>query len=747
MKRILIFRKQFLIRFVRINICAAAGCILLFILAWICFPFPESRLQIREQSTVFTADNNEIIRVMLSPNDEYCIPVRLCDIASSAVQATIAVEDQRFRSHCGVDGTAVFRAVKQNVFSMKKESGASTITMQVIRMAYDRKRTLISKVFESFRALQLERICSKKEILETYLNSAPYGGNIYGIEAASLRYFNKRARDLNLAEASLLAGLPQSPSRFRPDRFPRRAYRRRLTVLRRMQEEGYISELQTQKAAQTEFKKLRHAFPLRAPHLTDALYTASRSGYVRTTVNLELQNMAEQVLRKHVAKLRPHRVSNGAVVIVDVRNSSVRAMVGSTDYWNIPHCGQINGVLSRRSAGSTLKPFLYTMAYETQRIIPRTTVYDVPVSFSGYEPEDYDKEFMGCISASESLALSRNIPAVKLLQDTGIQSFYHCLRKIGFSGIRKSSESYSLTLALGTCDVSLLELADAYACLARMGNYISSSMIAQSRRAAGIRIFSPQAVWLMYSSFTGPDRPLDGKCIVKTGTSWGYRDLWCVACDADFAVGVWLGNFDNSSCVKICGQDAAMPVVDELFSHLAKARGGYSVLPRPPGVGKITVCAKTGLRPTAACPCCTTAFALENGDQLPLCGIHRHVVRSLGSGLTQLAVKEEWPDSVVSWRSRTEMPEIQSRSDVRLRIQSPCDRAEFCMTSSAVPGAQKIGLAATGDARKRQYWFVNGTYLGSTSNGSSIVWPLSPGTHRISVTDKHATDSCRIFVR
>mgnify|MGYP006283454053 CR=1 FL=1 len=747
MKRIRLLSKRMWIRIGRAGACAAAGGVLLFVIAWIGFPFPESRLKIREYSTVFTADNNQIIRITLSRNDEYCIPVELKEISPSAVQATLAVEDQRFYSHCGVDGTAVMRAVLQNIFSLKKESGASTITMQVVRMAYNRRRTFISKAFESFRALQLERIRSKEEILEIYLNTAPYGGNIYGIEAASLRYFNKGAKDLNLAEASLLAGLPQSPSRYRPDRYAQRAYRRRRTVLRRMHEEGYISARQARRAAQTEFNKLRFAFPLRAPHLTDALCAEGRTGFVPTTVDLELQRKAERVLRKHVAKLAPHRVSNGSVIILDVKNAAIRAMVGSTDYWSVSNSGQINGALIYRSAGSTVKPFLYTLAYESCRIIPQTTLFDVPVCFNGYVPENYDNEFVGCISARESLALSRNVPAVCLLRQTGIAAFYHCLKKTGFNGVRYASDHYGLTLALGTCTVSLRELADGYACLARLGKYIPSAMTHDDPGTCGKRIFSPRAVWLTGTSFTGPEKPLGGKCIFKTGTSWGYRDLWCVACDADYVVAVWLGNFNNSRCVKICGQEAALPVAEEIFTQLANAKGGYRNLPRPEGIRTIQVCAQTGLRPSDACPCRTSACAIDTQTELPVCRVHHHVLRRLGNGITQLSVQEEWPDPVVSWRSGIERAESDISAPPELRIQSPQDSAEFRMVGNMGPVAQKIALIAAGDTRKRQYWFVNGEFVGTTAAGHSLTWPICPGRHRISVTDEQMTDSCLITVK
>ena len=440
-------------------------------------PFPEEKLARKPSSAVLVDRTGVPLRVRLATGDLDARPGYVPEAGRWIDLAIVAAEDQRFWQHAGVDVQALTRAFLQNLIAGRRVSGASTLSMQVIRLMEPRPRTLSAKIIEAFRALQLERRHSKTEILAQYLDRAPFGGNVVGIEAAAQRYFAKSATQLSLAEAALLAGLPQSPSRLRPERHFDRAKKRQAYVLQRMVACGFITaEEHTAACAQALAVRPAILYPFRAPHFCDWVGVPDRLGAdatVLTTLDPALQQIAEDVLARHARNIT---ADSGAIVILDAKTSAVRALAGSPDFRARP-AGQVNGALAARAAGSTLKPFAFALAFDRGLVTPGTILTDKPRQFRDYVPQNFSREFRGRVGVRDALVQSLNLPAIEIEQRVGQERFYALLKKLGLGTISRPPEHYGLGLVLGNAEVRLLDLANAYACLARGGDWLPVRVI------------------------------------------------------------------------------------------------------------------------------------------------------------------------------------------------------------------------------------------------------------------------------
>ncbi len=539
-------------------------------LTWRLCLFPVERLrQWSASPTVLDAKGRPMLSVV-GPDEQWRYPISLAEVSPWLIQATIAVEDQRFRDHPGVDAWAILRAVGQNLRAGRIVSGASTLDMQVCRMMDNRPRTFRAKAIEAFRAAQLNRLLTKGQILETYLNAAPYGGNVQGVEAASLRYFNKHAKDLSLAEAALLAGLPQSPSRYRPDRNLDAATGRQQVVLHRMFEDGVITGQQYAEAVSSPIAVCESPRIRRAVHAGFlALYRRPAGG--RTTIDLDIQDQVERLADAHLATLP--KGTDLAVVVIDVAQSAIVALVGSGDPAD-PVDGQVNGALARRSPGSGLKPFLYAAAFEMERLNGESVVYDVPISRGAWTPSNFDRTHAEEVTAAEALRRSLNVPAILVAEGAGLARCCGTLEAAGVHLPADAQKRGGLALAVGGIEVSLLDLTNAYATLARQGIRRQPRLFADES-ADGVRVFKPQ-VCASISDILSSRRRLpvtmgDGSArslpwfMWKTGTSSGRRDAWAVGHNQRFAVGVWVGRFRGAGRLQYVGAEAAEPLLCGLF--------------------------------------------------------------------------------------------------------------------------------------------------------------------------------------
>ncbi len=587
----LIFKNKKITKIIKLSL-EAAGIFMLpggaiFISAWFIFPFPSKNLDKWTISPTITDIKNRPLLSIVGSDDQWRSPVALDEISPWLRQATIAAEDERFYKHQGIDVLAVFRAALQNLKSMRVVSGASTLDMQICRMMDNRPRSLKAKIIESFRALQLDQLKDKDFILSLYLNTAPYGGNIRGVEAASLRYFSRHAKDLNLAQAALIAGLPQSPSRYRPDRNLSAAVNRQHFVLERMLKAGMINESQLKKALSTKLQinSVEGVSPsfkvLRGQDARDTSgFTALHASWYalscrpqggRTTINLDIQKQVEHLAQEHLNKLPQD--SEIAIVVIDINESSIVAMVGS-GCPSDPEDGQVNGALAKRSPGSALKPFIYAAAFEAGRLNRDSTVYDIPVSRAGWSPSNFDKTFSGPVTVAEALRRSLNIPAILVSEEIGLARCCGILEAAGINLPSDAQQRGGLALAVGGIEVTLLDLTNAYATLGRDGirrqprifpdqpstqsralsvnvcQAISDILSSRNRCPSGMETIAPEDIpWFMW----------------KTGTSSGRRDAWAVGHNRKYAIGVWVGRFRGTGSVDYVEAQAAEPLLVELF--------------------------------------------------------------------------------------------------------------------------------------------------------------------------------------
>jgi penicillin-binding protein 1C len=539
--------------------------------ACVASPFPEEKLDRWSANPQVLDAQGRPMLCIVGSDGQWRSPIARERISPWLRSATIAAEDRRFYDHPGVDPLAVARAAVVDLTSMRIVSGASTLDMQVARMMDDRPRTLWSKLVESLRALQLDQLKSKDEILDIYLNVAPYGGNFRGAEAAARYYFGKPASELSLAEAALLAGLPQAPERLRPDRRLDRALARQHIVLARMQEAGYITEDQRREAEAEPMSLV--ALP-RAPRASHAAWLAleRRPQGGRTTVDLDLQDEVQRLADEHAAGLPA--TSKVAVVVIDIADSSIVAMVGTSDSSN-PLDGQVNGATAWRSPGSALKPLIYAAAMEAGRLNADATVYDVPIRRAGWSPTNFDHTFSGPMPAGDALRRSLNVPAILVAEGTGLG---RCCGVMESAGVRLSAGAESrggLAAVTGAVEVTLLDLTNAYATLGRGGVRTSARLFADEpahptpaidagvcatiddilssrrRRPAGLENLRPADVpWMMW----------------KTGTSSGRRDAWAVGHNTRYAAGVWVGRYHGTGRVEFVGGEAAEPLLASILS-------------------------------------------------------------------------------------------------------------------------------------------------------------------------------------
>jgi len=655
--------------------------------AWILVPDPRAELAATPlPATLAIYDRNGVpLYQALDPERGKAIYVPLGEVSEQLVHATIATEDATFYSNPGVDPVAILRALVQNWRSEGLVSGGSTLTQQLVRnrwmTAEERgKRSLGRKLREAVLALRLAVHLSKDDILEQYLNTAPYGHQAVGVEAAARVYFGKRARDLDLAESALLAGLPQAPSAYDPLLEPERARARQQVVLSLMARQGYITNEEAEAAASEPIHLAAAAFPIRAPHFVayilqslaeDPRLDPAVAGSVRvyTTLDLGLQELAEAAVKRNVAALADKHVTDGALVALDPRTGEILAMVGSADYFDRSIGGEVNVALAARQPGSSIKPILYAAALE-RGLTAATVLYDVPTSFQtadgkSYSPENYDKVWHGPVSVRDALANSYNLPAVKVLQWLGVGPFLSEATEVGLTTLAGKGAG-DLSLALGSGEVRPLDMAAAFAAFAdggvrrepvailrvegtdgstpppgplpaagRGSDSALTLTLSQGERGGGERVVSPQVAYLITSilsdngaraaSFgTASPLRLSRPAAAKTGTTTDWRDNWTVGYTPELVTAVWVGNADNTPMEGVSGISGAAPIWHDFMEEALKGRP-VTEFSRPPGLVSVEVCPESGELPSPWCPNRRTELFVEGTEPKTVCTWHQAV--------------------------------------------------------------------------------------------------------------------------
>lgn len=504
------------------------------------------------------------------------------DVDPRFVKMLIAYEDKRFHAHHGVDPLALMRAAYLLVTHGRIVSGGSTLTMQVARLLEPRReRSLLDKLRQMVRAIELDATLSKHEILSLYLSLAPYGGNLEGIRAASFAYFGKEPRRLALHEAALLVALPQSPEARRPDRAPERARQARDRVLARIAQDAQIPADEIRLAHAESVPQARRAMPAYAPHAADrAVAVAPGEARHRLTLDLHWQRQLEQLARERAQALGPD--ISVAIVAVDHASGEIRARVGSPDYFDLRRAGQVDMTQAVRSPGSALKPFIYGLGFEDGLIHPETLIEDRPLRYGSYAPENFDLTFQGTVPVRQALQMSLNVPVVALLDKIGPNRLTARLAQAVATLALPKGEVPGLAMGLGGVGISLSDLTMLYAGLARLGTTLPPIERAEAAALARPpqRLMDPVAAWYVGHVLLGtppPDNAVRSRIAFKTGTSYGYRDAWAIGFDGTRTVGVWVGRADNGSVPGLTGRTAAAPVLFDVF-----ARSGEMIAPLPP---------------------------------------------------------------------------------------------------------------------------------------------------------------------
>jgi penicillin-binding protein 1C len=716
---------------------------------------------------VYDSDGH-LLRLTLSSDEKYRLWVPLSEIPPTMIEATLLQEDAWFRWHGGVNPVSLLRAFCATYLSSGRRIGGSTISMQLARDRFGiDSRTLHGKIEQIARAIELERCYSKDEILEAYLNIAPYGGNIEGVAAASLVYFHEPPKQLSLAQALTLSVIPQSPSRRNPlRRSGHDALDRAKLRIGALWASTHPSAIPSPEVAMLVHAANRSELPHRAPHMVDRVLAISGSGRVTSTLDPALQSLLE--LQLHTFIERSHRlgIHNGAVILVDYRTMQVKGYVGSANYFENQIDGQVNGLLGRRSPGSALKPFIYALAIDQGLIHPRTMLKDTALRIAAYNPENYDHDFLGPIDATSALVRSRNVPAIEVANMLRSPGLYGFLKKAGIKNLRDES-FYGLALALGGAEVSMEELAGLYAMLANGGQLRPLVFTTSQTAASGnsLKLLSPEASYSVIEMLRENPRPADDFTTSqvpnasaipwKTGTSFGLRDAWAMGIVGPYVLGVWIGNFDGTPNANFIGREAAGP----LFFHIAdalRARGGLreSIVRQHLNLKRLKVCALSGQLPGPYCTRFKETLFIPGKSPITTCSIHRGVQVDNHSGLracegnagaVTTRTYEFWPSDLLKlFRSAGLERKMPPPLDTGCRrfagngapplISSP---SRGIMYSTAPDGGTEIPFAAVTDADSRVvYWFVDDQLVGTSRSGESFMWKAHPGSFLVRAIDQ-----------
>ena len=563
---------------------AAAGLILTGVFAaWVVSLGPLPLAQARQVSTTIVDRNGKLLRAYAMADGRWRLPVDArTGVDPGYLKLLLAYEDRRFYSHSGVDPFALGRAAFQLVTRGHIVSGGSTITMQLARLMEPRReRSVYAKLRQMVRALEIERQLNKDQILDLYLALAPFGGNLEGVRAASIAYFGKEPKRLSLPESALLVALPQSPETRRVDRYPDVARAARDRVLDRMVEDSRVSEEEAASAKATPVPRLRKPMPILAPHSADqAIANVKDADVIRLTLDGSLQKVLEALARDRAAALGPN--ISVAIVAVDNESGDVLARIGSPDYFDDRRAGQVDMTRAVRSPGSTLKPFIYGLAFEDGFVHPESLIDDRPIRFGSYAPENFDMTFQGTVPVRKALQLSLNVPAIALLDRVGASRLSSRLKQAGANLVLPKDEAPGLAMGLGGVGVTLQDLVQLYSGLARLGTTRPLCEIAKDEPRDFLRLMDQVAAWQVGNVLIGTPPPENGvhnRIAFKTGTSYGYRDAWSVGFDGRLTIGVWVGRPDGAPVPGLVGRTAAAPILFDAFARTGKLP---AALPKPP---------------------------------------------------------------------------------------------------------------------------------------------------------------------
>jgi penicillin-binding protein 1C len=772
------------------NWLAAVGIVLAIVAGCRLWPHPPLRSWLPSSTAVYD-DKGRLLRLTLASDQQYRLWVPLRDISPQLVEGVLLHEDRWYAWHPGFNPYGLLRGAWITYIRHGAPQGGSTITMQLARLLWGlNTRTPLGKLRQIGRALQLELFYSKRQILEAYLNDAPYGANVQGVGTASLVYFGKQASQLSLPEALALAVIPQNPSR-------------RLLSAQASSHNALISngladarnrlfqEWLTQHPQDATLKPLfalpltlrpLNRLPFEAPHAVEqalsaqALNGEGNGSVLTTTIDLDLQHNLERQLALYVKRNASRGITNAAAILIDTRDMGVRAMVGSADYRDATIQGQVNGTLAKRSPGSTLKPFIYGLGFDQGVLQPQTVLRDVPTAFGPYTPENFDGNFLGPITATQALIRSRNIPAVWVASQLHQPSLYDFLQQAGISRMA-SEQHYGLSLVLGGGEVTMQELSGLYAMLANQGMLRPLRLRADDPQGQGTRLLSEEASFMVMDILRQNPRPDDAASAPsmrmpvywKTGTSWAFRDAWTAGSFGHYVLVIWVGNFDGSGNPAFVGVDAAAPLFFQIIDALRAEHVNLDepIHHMPANLKRVQICLASGNLPTDWCPQKGMTWFIPGKSPIRVDDIYRPVVMDDATGKpacppfddkrTHTEVYEFWPSDLQRVFQQAGMPRrkppinLECFGNERVdggapSITSPLRGSSYTLRLKQLD-EERIPFTATSDADVHVlYWFVDDAYVGRSGSNETMYWqPRTAGQYTIRVVDDHGRAEQRLL--
>jgi penicillin-binding protein 1C len=737
---------------------AVIALVLVFFLLNFIFPVPDKI----EYSTLVTGSKGEVVHAYLTSDQKWRLKTELDEISPLLKKTIINKEDKYFYSHPGINVVAICRAFFNNVFHMRRTSGASTITMQVARALEHRKRNIGSKLVEMFRALQLEMKYSKNEILAMYLNLVPYGGNIEGVKSASVLYFNKNPDHLSLAEITALSIIPNRPSSLVIGKNNELIITERNKWLKKFADEKIFTPKEIEDALAEPLTAGRGSMPRLLPQLSEKLRRQA-GNIVHTNIDMNTQLKLEKLTADHVRLLKSHNITNASVIVIDNITHKVIAYIGSADFSDTSNGGQVNGAAAIRQPGSTLKPLLYGLCIDEGLETPKMMLTDVAMNYAGYAPENYDRKFNGYVTMEYALEHSLNIPAVKNLDKLGKDKLIDKLAACDFSQIKKDRQKLGLSMILGGCGATLEELTGLFSVFANDGVYISPSYSDQDTLLKRKRILSPESNFMItdiLSRINRPDFPINWqatehmpKIAWKTGTSYGRRDGWSIGFNKHYTVGVWIGNFSGVGAADLSGANVATPLLFKIFNTI-DYDSDVEWFTVPEGCEQRKVCSETGLLPSDHCSNIILDYFIPLTSSTKVCDNWQEVMVSADEKISYCrncapaeGYRKKWfkiidpgiqayyDENKIAYEK---LPPHNPGCEMIFRegspnITSPCNGTEYLINKKDPEPLQLVCKTAP-DASK-VYWYINDRFYKTSLAGQKQFFIPQEGPVKISCTD------------
>lgn len=774
-----IFAKKWIDRYLSARLrykIAIPVCLALFLWYVFCLPSPLFDVP---YSTVVTDRNGELLGARIASDQQWRFPA-IDSVPDKYKTCLTEFEDQYFKYHWGVNPLSIIRAIKQNFSQKRIVSGGSTITMQTIRIARNKERTLWEKFVEMILATRLEFSYSKNGIINLYASHAPMGGNVVGIGAASWRYFGHDASQLSWAEAATLAVLPNSPSMMHFGRNRDQLLNKRNKLLKKLYDKKIMDKTDYELALSEPLPFQPYPLPQFAPHLVTKIYLENPGVKIRSTIDKHNQLQIEAILSRWNAEFAQNGVNNIAAIVIDVQKNEVVSYCGNVDFERTTSANQVDVIQAPRSTGSILKPILYCQMLQDGTLLPNQLLGDVPISVNGFAPKNFSLQYDGAVPASEALARSLNIPFVTLLRKYGVPKFYNFLKTAGMTTLNRSADNYGLSLILGGAEGKLWDISCMYVHMAQSLNdynehqeYIVRppvSYILSDEKPdddfTKTNIFQAGAVWQTFEALTNVNRPeeIDWKSIPsmqkiawKTGTSFGFRDGWAVGVNTRYVVGVWVGNSDGEGRPGLTGARTAGMVLFDIFNVLPSSRWFAAPLQN---LTKVETCHQSGFLKSINCPDneTDTIWVCKTAVNADVCNFHQivHLSEDLQYRVfedcagSRGIVHQKWFVLPPSWEwfykqqhpsYRTlppYSPECLSGSQTKqMEFIYPFANAVISLPKQMDGSAGRVVFElAVRETGTKVFWHLDGQYLGETQDFHKMEYSPTKGEHMLTVVDE-----------